>query len=86
MKNVDAVPHIKVPEECLAACLVHSVVSSYKREVRVIYVYLVLHVSRYRVKDALGAMGFFFAPQRKAFLEVFVSMAFRYVDVGLVDK
>jgi hypothetical protein len=62
MKNVDAIPHIIVPEQRLTACLIRSAVSSYKREGRDAYVYLVLHVSRDRIKDALGAMGFFFAP------------------------
>lgn len=33
-----------------------------KREGRDAYVYLVFHVSRDRVKDTLGTMGFLFAP------------------------
>ena len=76
MQNIDALSHIKVPEQCFAARLARSAVSSHNREARDAYVYLVFHVSRDRVKDALGTMRFFFAPQRETFLKVFVSVAF----------
>lgn len=40
MKNINAVTHVQVSEQYLATFLTHSMVSSYKREVRDTCVYL----------------------------------------------
>lgn len=40
MKNINAITHVQVSEQYLATFLTHSMVSSYKREVRDTCVYL----------------------------------------------